>query len=163
MGAPIYPYQVPGAPPEIKQSDFDQRIDVLPVSDPNIFSMSQRIALAQTKLQLAGAAPDLHNMYEVYRDMYDALGVKDTDRIMKRVPDEEPTPKDPAQENIDVMDMVVLKAFQGQDHESHIIAHLVFGASPIIGGMPALAMALQKHCIDLKKKWILVLKKINYV
>jgi hypothetical protein len=87
-------------------------------------------------------------MYEVYRDMYDALGVKDTDRIMKRVPDEEPTPKDPAQENIDVMDMVVLKAFQGQDHESHIMAHLVFGASPMIGGMPALAMALQKHCIE---------------
>ena len=76
------------------------------------------------------------------------LGVKDTDRIMKRVPDEEPTPKDPAQENIDVMDMVVLKAFQGQDHESHIMAHLIFGASPMIANMPAMAIALQKHCIE---------------
>jgi hypothetical protein len=143
-----YPYSVEGEDSAVKATDFDDRVDVVPVSDPNVFSQAQRIALAQTKLQLAGAAPDLHNMYEVYRDMYDALGVKDTDRIMKRVPDEEPTPKDPAQENIDVMDMVVLKAFQGQDHESHIMAHLVFGASPMIGGMPALAMALQKHCIE---------------
>ncbi len=143
-----YPYAVEGEDSAIKATDFDDRVDVVPVSDPNVFSQAQRIALAQTKLQLAGAAPDLHNMYEVYRDMYDALGVKDTDRIMKRVPDEEPTPKDPAQENIDVMDMVTLKAFQGQDHESHIMAHLVFGASPMIGGMPALAMALQKHCIE---------------
>ena len=96
-----YPYAVEGEDSAIKATDFDDRVDVVPVSDPNVFSQAQRIALAQTKLQLAGAAPDLHNMYEVYRDMYDALGVKDTDRIMKRVPDEEPTPKDPAQENID--------------------------------------------------------------
>ena len=143
-----YPYSVEGADSAVKATDFDDRVDVVPVSDPNVFSQAQRIALAQTKLQLAGAAPDLHNMYEVYRDMYDALGVKDTDRIMKRVPDEEPTPKDPAQENIDVMDMVVLKAFQGQDHESHIMAHLVFGASPMIANMPAMAIALQKHCME---------------
>ena len=143
-----YPYSVEGEDSAVKATDFDDRVDVIPVSDPNVFSQAQRIALAQTKLQLAGAAPDLHNMYEVYRDMYDALGVKDTDRIMKRVPDEEPTPKDPAQENIDVMDMVVLKAFQGQDHESHIMAHLIFGASPMIGNMPAMAIALQKHCIE---------------
>jgi len=143
-----YPYSVEGEDSAVKATDFDDRVDVVPVSDPNVFSQAQRIALAQTKLQLAGAAPDLHNMYEVYRDMYDALGVKDTDRIMKRVPDEEPTPKDPAQENIDVMDMVTLKAFQGQDHESHIMAHLIFGASPMIGNMPAMAIALQKHCIE---------------
>jgi hypothetical protein len=143
-----YPYAVEGEDSAIKATDFDDRVDVVPVSDPNVFSQAQRIALAQTKLQLAGAAPDLHNMYEVYRDMYDALGVKDTDRIMKRVPDEEPTPKDPAQENIDVMDMVTLKAFQGQDHESHIMAHLVFGASPMIANMPAMAIALQKHCME---------------
>ena len=143
-----YPYSVEGEDSSVKATDFDDRVDVIPVSDPNVFSQAQRIALAQTKLQLAGAAPDLHNMYEVYRDMYDALGVKDTDRIMKRVPDEEPTPKDPAQENIDLLDMVVLKAFQGQDHESHIMAHLIFGASPMIANMPAMAIALQKHCIE---------------
>ena len=143
-----YPYTVEGAESKVMASDFDGRIDVVPVSDPNMFSQSQRIALAQTKLQLAGAAPELHNMHEVYKDMYEALGVKDTDRIMKRIPDEEPTPKDPAQENIDSMDMVPLQAFEGQEHEAHIMAHMVFGSTPMVGGMPAIAMALQKHIME---------------
>jgi len=102
----------------------------------------------QTKLQLAGAAPELHNMYEVYKDMYEALGVKDIDRVMKSIPDEEPTPKDPAQENIDSMDMVPLQAFEGQEHEAHIMAHMVFGSTPMVAGMPAIAMALQKHIME---------------
>ena len=143
-----YPYTVEGAESAVLASDFDDRIDVIPVSDPNMFSQAQRIALAQTKLQLAGAAPELHNMYEVYKDMYEALGVKDTDRIMKRIPDEEPEPKDPAQENIDALDMVPLQAFEGQEHEAHIMAHLVFGSTPMVGGMPAIAMALQKHVME---------------
>ena len=143
-----YPYSVEGAESKIMASDFDEKIDVVPVSDPNMFSQSQRIALAQTKLQLAGAAPELHNMHEVYKDMYEALGVKDTDRIMKRIPDEEPTPKDPAQENIDAMDMIPLQAFEGQEHEAHIMAHMVFGSTPLVAGMPAIAMALQKHIME---------------
>tara|TARA_R110000765_G_scaffold6439_1_gene19879 strand:- start:1910 stop:4345 length:2436 start_codon:yes stop_codon:yes gene_type:complete len=143
-----YPYSVEGAESKIMASDFDEKIDVVPVSDPNMFSQSQRIALAQTKLQLAGAAPELHNMHEVYKDMYEALGVKDTDRIMKRIPDEEPTPKDPAQENIDAMDMIPLQAFEGQEHEAHIMAHMVFGSTPLVAGMPAMAMALQKHIME---------------
>ena len=143
-----YPYSVEGADTSVMATDFDDRIDVVPVSDPNIFSQAQRIALAQTKLQLAGAAPEMHNMYEVYQDMYAALGVKDVDRIMRRIPDEEPVPKDPAQENIDVMDMIPLQAFEGQEHEAHIMAHMVFGSTPLIGGMPAMAMALQKHIME---------------
>ncbi len=145
---PEYPYAVEGAESAVKQTDFDDRVDVLPVSDPNVFSQAQRITLAQTKLQLAGAAPEMHNMHEVYRDMYDALGVKDVDRIMRRVPDEEPMPKDPAQENIDVMDMIPLKAFEGQEHQAHIMAHMVFGSTPMVAGMPAMAMALQKHIME---------------
>ena len=143
-----YPYSVEGADTSVMATDFDDRIDVVPVSDPNIFSQAQRIALAQTKLQLAGAAPEMHNMYEVYQDMYAALGVKDVDRIMRRIPDEEPVPKDPAQENIDVMDMIPLQAFEGQEHEAHIMAHMVFGSTPLIGSMPAMAMALQKHIME---------------
>ena len=143
-----YPYSVEGADTSIMATDFDDKVDVVPVSDPNVFSQAQRIALAQTKLQLAGAAPEMHNMYEVYRDMYDALGVKDTDRIMKRIPDDEPTPKDPAQENIDSMDMVPLHAFEGQEHEAHIMAHMVFGSTPMVASMPAIAMALQKHIME---------------
>jgi len=137
-----YPYSVEGADATVMKSDFDDRIDVIPVSDPNVFSQAQRIALAQTKMQLASAAPEMHNMYEVYRDMYDALGVRDVDRIMRRIPDDEPTPKDPAQENIDVMDMVPLHAFEGQEHQSHIMAHMVFGSTPMVSGMPAMAMSL---------------------
>ena len=143
-----YPYSVEGAESAVMATDFDDRIDVIPVSDPNMFSQAQRIALAQTKLQLAGAAPELHNMYEVYKDMYEALGVKDIDRVMKSIPDEEPTPKDPAQENIDSMDMVPLQAFEGQEHEAHIMAHMVFGSTPMVAGMPAIAMALQKHIME---------------
>jgi hypothetical protein len=143
-----YPYSVEGAESSVMASDFDDKIDVVPVSDPNMFSQAQRIALAQTKLQLAGAAPELHNMYEVYKDMYEALGVKDIDRVMKSIPDEEPTPKDPAQENIDSMDMVPLQAFEGQEHEAHIMAHMVFGSTPMVAGMPAIAMALQKHIME---------------
>jgi hypothetical protein len=143
-----YPYSVEGADATVMKTDFDDRVDIIPVSDPNVFSQAQRIALAQTKLQLAGAAPELHNMYEVYRDMYDALGVRDVDRIMRRIPDDEPTPKDPAQENIDAMDMVPLKAFEGQEHQAHIMAHMVFGSTPMVGGMPAIAMALQKHIME---------------
>jgi hypothetical protein len=143
-----YPYSVEGAESAIMASDFDEKIDVVPVSDPNMFSQAQRIALAQTKMQLAGAAPEMHNMYEVYKDMYEALGVKDIDRIMKRIPDEEPTPKDPAQENIDSMDMVPLQAFEGQEHEAHIMAHMVFGSTPMASANPALAMALQKHIME---------------
>ncbi len=143
-----YPYAVQGADASVMREDFDDRVDVIPVSNPNVFSQAQRIVLAQTKLQLAGAAPELHNMHEVYRDMYEALGVTETDRIMKSVPEEEPTPIDPAQENIDSLDMLPLKAFEGQNHQSHIMAHLVFGSSPMVGSLPPVAMALQKHVME---------------
>jgi len=90
----------------------------------------------------------LHNMHEVYRDMYEAIGVTDVDRLMKKVPDEEPRPLDPASENINALDMVELNAFQGQNHQAHIMAHLVFASSPMIGGMPPVAMSMQKHVME---------------
>tara|TARA_R110002110_G_C13382379_1_gene711202 strand:- start:803 stop:1573 length:771 start_codon:yes stop_codon:yes gene_type:complete len=120
----------------------------MPVSNPNVFSQAQRIVLAQTKLQLASQAPEIHNISEVYRDMYEALGVTDIDRIMKAVPAEEPKPIDPAQENINVLDMLPLHAFEGQNHQAHIQAHLVFGASPMVGNMPPMALILQKHVME---------------
>lgn len=143
-----YPYAVEGRDAEIKAMDFDERVDVIPVSNPNVFSQAQRIALAQTKLQLAQAAPEMHNMHEVLSDMYQALGVRDSDRILKRLPEEEIVPKDPAQENIDSLDGVTLQAFEGQDHMSHMMAHLIFAASGIVQQMPALAMTLQKHVME---------------
>jgi len=145
---PEYPYNVVGAERTIKAEDFDDRVDVIPVSDPNIFSMSQRVTLAQTELQLAQAAPDLHNMYEAFRRMYKAIGVKDVDAILKVVDQEEETPKDPAVENSEALENVTLKVFQGQNHKAHITAHLIFGSSPIIGQLPTVAMALQKHIME---------------
>ena len=143
-----YPYSVAGGDAKIMAKDFDDRVDVVPVSNPNVFSQSQRIVLAQTKLQLATQAPEIHNLHEVFRDMYDALGVTDVDRIMKAVPEEEPTPIDPAQENINALDMLPMKAFEGQNHQAHITAHLVFGSSPMVAQMPTVAMNVQKHIME---------------
>jgi hypothetical protein len=143
-----YPYSITGVDGTIKRQDFDDRVDVVPVSNPNIFSQAQRISLAQTKMQLATAAPDMHNMYEVFRDMYEALGVRDIDRILKRTPEPEPTPKDPAQENIDALDQIQLVAFEGQEHEAHIMSHMVFGSTPLVSGTPQIAVSLQKHIMD---------------
>ena len=143
-----YPYSVAGADQTVMATDFDDRVDIIPVSNPNAFSQSQRILLAQTKLQLATQAPDMHNMHEVFRDMYEALGVTDVDRIMKAVPDEEARPLDPAQENINALDNVPLQAFAGQNHQAHMMAHLVFGASPMVGQLPPVALSLQKHIME---------------
>lgn len=143
-----YPYSVAGADATIMREDFDGRVDVIPVSNPNVFSQSQRIVLAQTKLQLATQAPELHNMNEVFRDMYEAMGVTDVDRIMKTLPTEDPRPTDPASENIAALDMLPLKAFEGQDHQSHIMSHMIFGSTPMVAGIPKVAMDLQKHIME---------------
>lgn len=146
MGTPMYPYQVPGAPPEIKQSDFDQRIDVLPVSDPNIFSMSQRIALAQTQLQLAQSNPEIHGqngMYEAYRKMYEALGVTNIDAVLQPPP--QPMPMNPAKENQEALRGARLQAFPEQNHQAHISAHLAMIATPIAQSNASIVMTLQGH------------------
>jgi hypothetical protein len=143
-----YPYTIAGGDESVMATDFDDKVDVIPVSNPNVFSQAQRIVLAQTKMQLAAQAPEMHNMHEVFRDMYEALGVTDIDRIMKVVPTDDPVPLDPAQENINALDMLPLKAFEGQDHQSHIMAHMIFGGTPMVSAMPPIAMALQKHILE---------------
>jgi len=143
-----YPYSIAGGDQTIMAQDFDDRVDVIPVSNPNVFSQSQRIMLAQTKLQLAAQAPEIHNMHEVFRDMYEALGVSDIDRLMKATPAEIPEPLDPAQENINALDQLPLTAFEGQNHQAHITAHLVFGSTPMVSQMPPLAINLQKHVME---------------
>ncbi len=145
---PEYPYEVVGGERTIKSKDFDSRVDVIPVADPNIFSMSQRVTMAQTELQLAQAAPDIHNLHEAYRRMYKALGVRDVDAILKPVQEGEPTPKDPAIENSESLENLPLVAFEGQNHDAHIMAHLVFGSSGMVMQMPSAIMALQKHVME---------------
>ena len=141
-----YPYDVPGESRKIKARDFDDRIDVLPVSDPNIFSVAQRITMAQTQLQLAQSAPQMHNMYEAYRRMYEAIGVRDIDTILNT--QQVDKPKDPASENAQALDGSPLKAFAGQQHDAHIMTHILFGMSPMMQGMPNVAVTLQKHIFD---------------
>ena len=143
-----YPYDVAGASPQIMAQDFDDRIDVIPVSNPNIFSQAQRIALAQSQLELAMQAPDLHNLPEAYRRMYEALGVRDIDSILNAPELAAPQPVDPAQENVDSLENTDLKAFEGQNHDAHIAAHLVFMASGVVQATPPAAIALQKHVME---------------
>lgn len=142
-----YPYFVgQNIPPEIMQQDFDGRIDILPVSDPNIFSMSQRLSLAQTQLQLAQAAPQMHNQYEAYRRMYDALDIKNIDAILP--PPQPPAPKDPATENSDALKGMPSQAFPQQDHKAHIRVHAAMIQSPAISANPQAFLLLQAHIQD---------------
>jgi len=125
------------------QKDFDGRVDILPVSDPNIFSMAQRLSLAQTQLQLAQAAPEIHNIHEAYRRMYDALDIKNIDAILPQKP--QPQPVDPATENGNALKGMPLQPFPEQDHEAHVRAHIPFLASPASQANPQGFIMLQSH------------------
>ena len=142
-----YPYNVNGAQPGLKQADFDGRIDIIPVANPNIFSMSQRVSLAQEQLKLATAKPDIHNVYEAYRRMYNALNVDNVEQILP--PPAQPTPMNPVQENGIVQMALVgrqqLQAFPDQNHDAHISAHLNYMTSNVIRANPAMMQILQTH------------------
>jgi hypothetical protein len=141
-----YPYDVPGASRSIKKCDFDHMIAVLPIADPNVFSSAQRITLAQTQLQLAQSAPQMHNMYEAYYRVYQAMNVRDIDGILKVQTNQ--MPKDPASENIEAADGKSLQAFAGQQHDAHIASHLMMGMSPLMQANPLGASELQKHILQ---------------
>jgi hypothetical protein len=143
---PEYPYDVVGAQRVIKQTDFDDRVDILPVADPNIFSMTQRISLAQTELQLATSNPQIHNLNAVYRNMYEALGVKDIDQILP--PPAPKAPKDPALEHIDALGGKPFQAYRGQDHTAHITAHLNFMATNLVRNNPPVMAAMHKNILE---------------
>jgi len=143
---PEYPYNVVGGERQIKQTDFDDRVDIIPIADPNIFSQTQRISLAQTEMQLAMSAPQMHNTYEVYRNMYEALGVKDIDKILMKP--QPPQPKDPALEHIAALAGQQFQAFPGQDHRAHITSHLSFMATNIARNAPPIMAALEKNIFE---------------
>ena len=143
---PNYPYDVVGGQRQIKQLDFDDRVDILPVADPNIFSMSQRITLAQTELQLATSSPQIHNLYAVYRNMYNALGVKNIDQILPPPPP--PAPKDPSLEHIDATAAKPFQAFTGQDHRAHVTSHLNFMSTNMVRNNPAIMASIQKNILE---------------
>ena len=143
---PVYPYDVPGARREVKVQDFDDRIDILPVADPNIFSQTQRISMAQTQLQLAQSNPQIHNLYQAYRSMYDALGIKNVNAILP--PPQTPQPLDPSLEHILAMSGKPFQAFPGQDHKAHIDAHLNFMRLNMVQNNPIAMNGLQKNILE---------------
>jgi hypothetical protein len=143
---PEYPYDVVGGARNVKQTDFDDRVDIVPVADPNIFSMSQRITLAQTQLQLATSNPQIHNLYQVYRNMYEAIGVKNVDAVLP--PPAPNAPMDPSMEHINALAGKPFQAFPGQDHRAHITAHLNFMSTNIVRNNPAVMAAIQKNILE---------------
>jgi hypothetical protein len=143
---PEYPYDVPGATRQVKVTDFDEKVDILPVADPNIFSQTQRISMAQMELQLAQSNPQIHDLYQAYRSMYEAVGVKNINAILP--PPQQPQPIDPALEEIAAMGMKPFQAFPGQDHKAHIDSHLNFMQSNMVQNSPAIMGALQKNILE---------------
>ena len=143
---PIYPYDVVGGNKQIKVADFDDRVDIVPVADPNIFSQTQRISLAQTQLQLAQSNPQIHNLYQAYKDMYQAIGVDNIDLILP--PPARPMPMDPSLEHISAMGSQPFQAFPGQDHRAHIEAHLNFMQLNMVRNNPAIVAAIQKNILE---------------
>ena len=143
---PEYPYDVVGGQRNIKQTDFDDRVDIVPIADPNIFSQTQRISMAQTELQLATSNPQIHNLYQAYRSMYEAIGVKDIDKILP--PPKQPMPMDPATENILALSGKPFQAFKGQDHRAHITVHLNFMATNLARNNPIVLGSLEKNIFE---------------
>ena len=141
-----YPYDVVGGQRMIMQSDFDDRVDILPVADPNIFSQTQRISLAQTELQLATSNPQMHNMYNAYRNMYEALGVKNIDSVL--VKPQPPMPMDPALEHIQALGGRPFQAFPGQNHRAHIQSHLSFMETNMARNNPMVMASLEKNIFE---------------
>jgi hypothetical protein len=143
---PIYPYDVVGGNKQIKVADFDDRVDIVPVADPNIFSQTQRISLAQTQLQLAQSNPQIHNLYQAYKDMYQAIGVDNIDLILP--PPARPMPMDPSLEHISAMGSQPFQAFPGQDHRAHIEAHLNFMQLNMVRNNPMIVASIQKNILE---------------
>ena len=141
-----YPYDVVGGTRTVKMMDFDDRVDILPVADPNIFSQTQRISMAQTQLQLATSNPQIHNLYQAYRSMYEAIGVKNINAILPAPAT--PTPMDPSMEHIQALAMKPFQAFPGQDHRAHIEAHLNFMQVNMVRNAPMVMGAIQKNILE---------------
>jgi len=141
-----YPYDVVGGDRMIMATDFDGRVDVIPVSDPNIFSMAQRVTLAQTQLQLAQSNPQLHNLNAAYRRMYQALEVQNIDEILP--PPAEPQPLDPAIENARALMGEILNTFPDQDHDAHLRMHMAFMKTPLVSTSPQVMGTFYAHVME---------------
>jgi hypothetical protein len=158
-----YPYDVQGGNRMIMAQDFDERVDVLPVSDPNIFSMAQRVTLAQTQLQLAQSNPEMHNLHAAYRRMYQALEVQNIDEVLPPPP--QPQPMDPAIENARALMGENLNTFPDQEHEVHIRLHMAFMKTPLVMTSPQIMGIFYAHIMEhvSQKARMMVMAEIDQI
>ena len=148
---PSYPFTNGTAPNEIKQQDFDGRIDIIPVSDPNIFSQSQRVTLAQELLQMVMSNPEIHGqqgIYEAYKRMYAALGVDNVESLIPPPPDTTPQPIDAGLENSNLMLGMPAQAFEGQNHEAHLETHKSLFLTQVVKDNPQIQSIIISHCMQ---------------
>ena len=148
---PVYPYETGTGPREIKIQDFDNKIDVIPVSDPNIFSMSQRVIMAQELLTMVQSNPQLHGpqgIYEAYRRMYAALGVDNIDSLLMPPADNTPKPLDAGIENSGLLQGIPQQAFPEQNHEAHVEAHKSLFLTQAVMTNPQLQSIIISHVMQ---------------
>jgi len=148
---PSYPFAMGSAPNEIKQQDFDGRVDVVPVSDPNIFSQSQRVTLAQELLQMVQSNPEIHGqqgLYEAYKRMYAALGVDDVESLIPPPPDSTPKPVEAGIENSSLMMGQPAQAFEGQNHKAHLETHKSLFLTQVVKENPMIQSIIISHCMQ---------------
>jgi len=143
---PAYPYSTANGNQTIKALDFDSRVDVLPISDPNTFSMSQRVMMAQEMLRTVQSNPEIHGptgIYEAYRRMYSSMGVQDIEKLLPPPP--KPQPMDPANENAMLIAGKPAQAFAGQDHDAHINTHVSLYGTVTAQTNPVVLSLIQSH------------------
>ncbi len=148
---PVYTYQVGSGPGEVKQQDFDDRVDIIPISDPNIFSQSQRVTLAQELLQMVQSNPEIHGplgIYEAYRRMYAALGVDNVDALLQPPPDNTPKPQDAGLENAGLLMGQPAQAFPEQNHQAHLDTHKSLFLTTIVKESPQVQALIISHCMQ---------------
>jgi len=147
-----YNYEPEHGDMQVKKEDY-KHVDILPVSDPNAATLSQRVVQYQAVIQLAQSAPQIYNLPELHRQMLDVLGIKNADKLVPLEDDQKP--KDPVTENMNVLKSTPLKAFIYQDHEAHIAVHQGMMTDPLIqqliGQNPQanmIAQAIQSHIAE---------------
>ena len=148
---PVYNFQVGSGQNQIKLQDFDDRVDIIPVSDPNIFSQSQRVTLAQELLQMVQSNPQVHGamgIYEAYRRMYAALGVDNVDSLLMPPPDMTPKPIDAGLENSSLLLGQPAQAFPEQNHQAHIETHRSLFFTDLVKDSPQVQALIISHCMQ---------------
>tara|TARA_S200002703_G_scaffold103207_1_gene89480 strand:- start:495 stop:2948 length:2454 start_codon:yes stop_codon:yes gene_type:complete len=148
---PEYPYQVEGGMNQIKAQDFDEKVDIMPISNPDIFSTSQRIAMAQEMMQLVQSNPEIHGpggIYEAYRRMYAAIGIDNIDSILKPPPSDQPTPMDAGKENNMLLMGQPARAFKQQNHDAHIAAHTAILKTPPVQSNAMVQALIHAHIME---------------